>query len=113
MSDAVADDAAYEALQRILADHAAVLAYFTGRDCGVCKVLKPKVLELLKSEFPHVHLFEVDCQAQPALAARLGVLSVPTVVLYFDGREGARFVRLFAIGDLRDALMRPYRLLFD
>jgi hypothetical protein len=37
---------------------------------------------------------------------------VPTVVICFDGRETARFVRTFGIDEVRRAIERPYEVMF-
>jgi thioredoxin 2 len=39
---------------------------------------------------PHVRLAKVDTEAQPALGARFGIRSIPTLVLFDGGREIAR-----------------------
>lgn len=89
-----------------------VLAYFTGPYCNVCKIIKPKILELLETRFPAIAFYTVDCDALPQAASRYGVLSIPTVIAYFDGKETMRLVRNFSIGELSQAISRPYKFLF-
>jgi thioredoxin 1 len=99
-------------LDSAIAEHPAVLVYFTGPNCNVCKVIKPKILELQGKTFPELEFYSVDCDALPQVAGQYGVLSIPTVVLYFDGRETTRLVRTFSIGELELAIARPYEMLF-
>ena len=99
-------------LEAAIADHLAVLAYFTGPNCNVCKVIKPKILALLEYNFPRIEFCYVDCDAQPQAAGQYGVLSIPTVILFFDGKETTRLVRTFSMGELEQAITRPYELLF-
>lgn len=87
--------------------------YFSSPDCAVCQALRPKLLELLHRGFPRLALAEVDCRDTPALAAQEGVFSVPTLIVYVEGREGLRKARAFALGELARELRRPYQLLFD
>lgn len=94
-------------------EHAAAALWFSGEDCNVCQVLLPRVSELLAQEFPLVMLARVDCARSPALAAELGVFSIPTLLLYFDGQERERLVRNFSPAQVRDALARPYKLFFE
>ena len=101
-----------EALQQFLAAEAAVLVYFSTPECNVCKVLKPKVVGLLAERYPRVHFVYSDVARVPEIAAQMGVLAVPTLVLYFDGREAARFVRNFSLAELEAAIERPYSMLF-
>jgi len=91
----------------------AALIYFSAPDCGVCHALKPKVQRLLREEFPRLQWLEVDIAAEPALAARYQVFTVPTVLVFFDGRESVRLSRGFAMGSLRDQVARPYGLRFQ
>jgi thioredoxin 1 len=94
-------------------EHAAAALWFSGEDCNVCHLLLPRVSELLEQEFPRVELARVDCARSSSLAAEQGVFSIPTLLLYFDGRETQRLVRNFSIGQVREALARPYQLLFE
>lgn len=104
------DDKQYD---DFLQGHLAAAIWFSAPDCNVCHVLLPKVAEMLQQAFPQVALAKVDCAAAAGLAAAHGVLSIPTLLLCFDGREAQRFVRNFGIGQVREALSRPYRLMFE
>jgi thioredoxin 1 len=85
--------------------------YFTAPGCAMCGIIRPKLQGLLAKEFPAVGWGEVDCGAQPELAAQQRVLAVPTLVIYIDGREGLRKSHSFAIGEVAAALERPYGML--
>lgn len=96
-----------------LQGHPAAAIWFSAPDCNVCHVLLPKVAEMLQQEFPCVALAKVDCAAAAVLAASHNVLTIPTLLLAFDGHEAQRFVRNFGIGQVREALIRPYGLMFE
>ena len=98
-------------LERLLAQPAVAL-WFGTPDCAVCHGLRPKVEALLAESFPRLATGRIDCAAQPALAARFGVFSVPLLLVCFEGRETLRLSRNFALAELRRQLARPYRLLF-
>lgn len=100
------------ALERRIADEPVLLAWFSGPDCNVCRALRPKVEALLAAEFPRVAMVRIDCAEARELAAQRQVFAIPTAVIWLDGREYRRFGRGFGIGELREALERPYRLLF-
>jgi thioredoxin 1 len=102
-----------ESFDDFVREHPAAALWFSGEDCQVCHVLFPRVSELLAQEFPQVALARVDCTRSPELAALQGVFSIPTLLLYFDGREVQRLVRNFGLGQVREALERPYRMLFE
>jgi thiol-disulfide isomerase/thioredoxin len=88
--------------------HPLCAVYFSGPDCSVCTALKPKLFELLQQRFPKLVLGEVDCALSPELAAQQLVFTIPSLIVYFDGREAIRKVRSFSLGELACELERPY-----
>ncbi|MCF7803107.1 MAG: thioredoxin family protein [Candidatus Marinimicrobia bacterium] len=100
-------------LQRQIQNSSAGLFYFSTSDCNVCKVLKPKVEELLSQSFPKMEFYYIDCEAYPDVAAQFQVFTVPTLIAYFDGREAFRKSRSVGIQELASAIQRPYTMLFD
>jgi len=87
--------------------------YFSGPDCGVCNVLKPKLLQLLADRFPAVAVAEVDCSLHRDVAAQQGVFAVPTLIIFFEGREGMRKARAFSPAEVEAELERPYSIFSD
>lgn len=72
--------------------------------CGPCKMLAPAI-ETLGGEYEGRALIaKVDVDAEPALAQRFGVMSIPTVILMKDGVEVERKVGLMPIDTYRQAL---------
>jgi thioredoxin len=58
--------------------------------CGPCRALAP-VLEDVAADFADsLSVRKIDVQANEALMGRLGVSSIPTLILYRDGVEAAR-----------------------
>lgn len=110
MVENVSDEAA---LHAFIQQHPAAAVYFSGEGCSVCTVLFPKLEAMIEEEFPRMGLARVNCTATPEIPAQLGIFSVPTLVLYFDGNEAQRYSRSFSLGEVRQALARPYQLLFD
>ncbi len=90
-----------------------MLAYFSTVECGVCKVLKPKVEEMISREFPEIKLVYVEINQSPEIAAQNRIFTVPVVLVYFEGREFFRKSRNFGVDELRNELIRPYSLLFS
>ncbi len=97
---------------QFLRQQRAAAVYFSGPDCAVCHVLKPKVFAALGRDFPRLALAEVDSAAAPEVAAQCGVFAVPTLIVYFEGEELVRKVRNFSPAQLADELQRPYALFF-
>lgn len=61
--------------------------------CGPCRMAAP-IIDELAQEFEARGLFvgKVDVDAEPELAGKFGVMSIPTVILYKDGQEVGRQV---------------------
>ncbi len=91
----------------------ALLAYFSTEVCNVCKVLKPKVAELIKSEFPNIKLAYIKSDKLPEVAAQNQVFAAPTILVFLDGREYIRKSRNIGIGELHQEIERPYSMMFS
>lgn len=96
-----------------VASGAGLAVYFTAPDCGVCKVLRPRLRELIRVEFPRLRWFEVDVAGQREIAGQYQVFAIPTLLVFIDGREVLRRVRHLAPGAVGEELERPYRVFFE
>ncbi|GAB4360125.1 MAG: thioredoxin TrxC [Immundisolibacter sp.] len=58
--------------------------------CGPCKMMAPQFQQATRLLEPKVRLAKVNTEAEPHLAAQFGIRSIPTLVLFQNGRERAR-----------------------
>ncbi|MCB1894251.1 MAG: thioredoxin TrxC [Zoogloeaceae bacterium] len=58
--------------------------------CGPCRAMAPAFEEAARLLEPGVRLAKVNTEDEPSLAARYGIRSIPTLVLFRGGREVAR-----------------------
>ena len=58
--------------------------------CGPCKSMAPAFEEAARSLSPRLRLAKVNTEEERNLAARHGIQSIPTMVLFRSGREQAR-----------------------
>lgn len=91
----------------------ALLIYFSHDKCNVCKVLQPKIAKLINDCFPNIKLYYSDTEKTPEIAAQNQIFTVPTLILYFDGKEYLRKSRNIGIDELYKQIKRPYELMFD
>lgn len=70
-----------------------VLVDFFAEWCGPCKMLTP-VLEALAQDLPHLLIGKVNIDDNPTPAETYGVSSIPTLILFKEGKEVARVVGL-------------------
>lgn len=97
----------------IIESEDAVLIYFSHEKCNVCKVLKPKIQKLLEDSFPKMKMFYSDTEFYPEVAAQNSIFTVPTIIIYIDGKEHTRKSRNIGINELEKELERPYNLMFS
>ena len=100
-------------LEKEIADNDALLVYFSHDNCNVCKVLKPKIKELLEDSFPGMKFIYVNTMHQPDEAGSMQVFAVPTILVYFEQKEYFRFGRNVSLRELESAIQRPYGFLFE
>lgn len=101
-----------EEIKNIIETEAAVGVYFSSPNCGVCHALKPKVEELFSNEFPAIKFVHIEIDKSPGISGEYGVFSAPTLLVFFEGKEFLRKVRLMGIQELQEKIERPYNLLF-
>lgn len=58
--------------------------------CGPCRAMAPAYEETASRIGPGVHLAKLDTDAEPAIASRFAIRSIPTLIAFRDGREIAR-----------------------
>lgn len=102
----------FEEFRVILEENKAVLAYFTTETCSICKVLKPKVEQMLSKSFPQIKAVTIQSDQLPELSAQFRIFTAPTILVFFEGNETIRKSRSFGIDELKAEIQRPYSLLF-
>ena len=72
--------------------------------CGPCKLLAP-VLDKVAQEFEgRIRFAKVNVDENPELAAKYGIVSIPTVMLFRDKEQPKRLIGLVDAQTLREFL---------
>jgi len=100
-------------LQNKIDSEKGVFLYFSSDSCSVCKVLKPKVTELLQEKFPLMQSLYVDIEKSPVISGQFRVFTIPTILIFFEGKEQVRYNRNISMHQLETSLERPYELVFE
>ncbi len=102
-----------EQLQTTIRTEVGVLLYFSGEKCNVCHALRPKFKEVFDKEFPQLRQIYLDAHENAEISAHYQVFSVPTMIVFMDGREFAREGRTVSMYQLSEKLKRPYTMMTD
>ncbi len=102
-----------DSIEQILQSKEAVMLYFGGKSCGVCKSLRPKIEELFSQKFEKIEQIYLYVDQYPDIAAHFTIFTIPTVVVYFENKEFLKQSRNISTVQLQEQLQRVYGLYFD
>ncbi len=103
----------YNEFSEEVRNNKSVIFYFSHQNCSVCKVLLPKVDQLINTTFPEIKLIYCNTQSSPEVAAQNRIFTVPSVLIYFEGKQYFQFSRNFSIDQIKEAIERPYKMIFE
>ena len=81
----------------------AVIVDFWATWCGPCRMQAP-ILDQFSGIHSEVSVCKVDVDDQPELAARFGVMSIPTLLYFRDGQLVNRAVGLQSLAQIESAM---------
>ena len=102
-----------EELQTTIRNEVGVLLYFSGENCNVCHALRPKFKEVFDKEFSQLKQIYLDAHENAEISAYFQVFSIPTMIVFMDGREFAREGRSVSLHQLTEKLKRPYMMMTE
>lgn len=73
--------------KNILKDNKVVLVDFWAEWCGPCRILSPMIDELEKEYKDKVVVGKVNTMHESELASEFRIRSIPTIIIFKDGKE--------------------------
>ena len=71
----------------IVKSHPLVLVDFYADWCGPCKMMVPVFKELKQNLGDQVKVIKIDTERNQSLSSSMGIRSIPTMVLYKNGKK--------------------------
>lgn len=81
-----------------------VLVDFWAEWCMPCKIFAPVLDKLDKETDGELTIAKVNIDECEELARRYGIMSIPTVVVFRNGKEEERFTGAKSIGEIKSLL---------
>ena len=97
-------------IQTLIKGNTVVLLYFYNDNCAPCKVLRPKVHEMVMSDFPNIEFRLINAEQYPASSAEYGVFASPTLLVFIEGKEYIRESKNISISELHNKIERYYNM---
>src|SRR4030043_1216621 len=73
--------------EKVIKSETPILVDFGASWCGPCKMAEP-VLEELSDEYKgKIGIAKLNVDENPAIAQKFGVMSIPTTILFKEGKE--------------------------
>lgn len=81
-----------------------VIVDFWATWCGPCLMMGEKMAAELEPAHPEIKIVKVNVDEAPEIAASFGIMSIPALFCYKNGKKVKDFIGVTAIQDLLSAL---------
>jgi thioredoxin 1 len=98
-------------IKETIENNKAVMLYFSSPSCNVCHALKPKLIDGINNNFKEFKIENIDISTHQDIAPHFGVFTVPTVLIFLDGKEFLRKSQNMSISEVINEIKRPYEIM--
>lgn len=81
-----------------------VLVDFWATWCGPCRMVSPIIGELASEYEGRIKVGKVNVDEEGSLAAQFGIVSIPTIILFVNGKPADKLIGAHAIDDFEDMI---------
>lgn len=92
--------------EKVLQSDKPVLVDFWAPWCGPCKMAAPVLEELAKENESKIEIVKINVDDNQETSSRYGILSIPTTVLFKDGKELDRHIGFAGKGPFEELIKK-------
>lgn len=90
--------------EEVLASHSVAFVDFYATWCGPCRMLSPTI-EKLATEFGNIAaIAKVDVDKNSEVAAEFGIQTIPTIIIFKDGKPVDKIVGMRSFDEFAKAI---------
>jgi thioredoxin len=93
-------------IEETLKKNKLVFVDFWANWCGPCRALAPTIVEIAKEYNGKALIGKLDVDENPASAEKYQVFSIPTMIVFKDGKEAERLVGLCPKSRITETLQK-------
>ena len=64
-----------------------VLVDFYAEWCGPCQIMKPRILDVAERMGDNIKIIQIDVDKEKEIATRFRIASVPTLIIFKNGKQ--------------------------
>ena len=71
--------------------------------CGPCRMLSP-ILDNLSEDVKDYNFYKIDIDNAPEVASKYNIMSIPTILIFNDGKLGNTVIGLKSLDEIKELL---------